>query len=287
MIHIILSDGWGNILFQYAVGRHLAIKNNTTVRFNIENYAGRHHLFDRQIIRQLRLFNIKPINYTANIPYRILRHLGVAGSSYQRRVYYEREHGFSPEVLELKDDICLKGYFQSDKYFKDIEHIIRRDLSFRKDFLDPEGRIYKKQITNTNSVSLHVRRGDYLKLPLFNVCSPKYYDNAAAYMREKLVSPRFFVFSDDIKWCSENLSIPDCRFVDIKAAKTNALIDFQLMRLCKHHIISNSTFSWWAAWLNDHNEKIVVTPNRWFNDESKNMKAVRDTIPGDWIRLNF
>jgi hypothetical protein len=106
-------------------------------------------------------------------------------------------------------------------------------------------------------------------------------------MRDRLVSPRFFVFSDDIEWCSRNFHMPHCRFVNIEASRKNPIIDFQLMSLCKHNIIPNSTFSWWAAWLNEHPEKVVVTPNRWFNDESMNTKALLDTIPDDWIRVDF
>jgi hypothetical protein len=81
--------------------------------------------------------------------------------------------------------------------------------------------------------------------------------------------------------------MPHCRFVNIEASRKNPIIDFQLMSLCKHNIIPNSTFSWWAAWLNEHPEKVVVTPNRWFNDESMNTKALLDTIPDDWIRVDF
>jgi hypothetical protein len=287
MINVILRGGLGNRLFQYAVARHLAIKNNTGVRFNIQYCAGRHNFFDRKVVRQLSLFNIKPIVYTANIYNRIGRRLGIYRSSYEDRIYKVKDWGFFPEVLELKDGAHLDGYFQSEKYFHDVEQIIRNDLRFKKDFLDEEGVIYRKQIAEVNSVSLHIRRGDYLKSKLLNVCDMKYYIKSIEYMRERLETPYFYVFSDDIEWCSRNLSMPDCRFVNIEASRNNPVIDFQLMSLCRHNIISNSSFSWWAAWLNEHCEKIVIAPNRWFNDGDMNMKALQDTIPDNWIRMDF
>jgi len=287
MINVILRCGLGNWLFQYAVGRHLAIKNNTAIRFNIENCLSIHDIFGRKVIRQLSLFNIKPILYTAMIHNKIGRRLGIYMSSHNDRVYHEKGWGFFPEVLELKDGIRLDGFFQSEKYFKDIEKIIRNDLRFRNDSFGEEGAIYKEQITKVNSVSLHIRRGDYLTSKLHNVCNMRYYDKSIAHMQDQLVSPHFFVFSDDIEWCSKNLYTPNCSFVNTQASGKNPIIDFQLMRLCKHNIISNSTFSWWAAWLNEHHKKIVVAPNRWFNDESMNIKALQDTIPDDWIRMDF
>jgi hypothetical protein len=101
------------------------------------------------------------------------------------------------------------------------------------------------------------------------------------------VSPHFFIFSDDLEWCYENFHISNCTFVDIQAARKDPIIDFQLMSLCKHNIISNSTFSWWAAWLNNNHEKVVVAPNRWFNNERKNVQALQDTIPAEWVRIDF
>ena len=217
-----------------------------------------------------------------------MRRLGIHWSScYNDRVYHEKGWGFYPEVLALKDGIHLDGFFQSEKYFKGIEQLIRNDLRFRKDSFGEEGAIYEEQITKLNSVGLHIRRGDYLASNLHNVCNMRYYAKSIAYAQDQLVSPHFFVFSDDIEWCSENLHIPNCSFVNIQASRKNPIIDFQLMSLCKHNIISNSTFSWWAAWLNENHEKIVVAPKRWFNDESMNTQVLQDTIPDDWVRMDF
>jgi hypothetical protein len=217
---------------------------------------------------------------------KIGRRLGIHRQSFNAAVYHEKSWGFNPEVLELKDGIHLEGYFQSEKYFKDVEQVIRNDLRFRKDAFGPEGAICKKQIVNLNSVGVHIRRGDYVTGKLHNMCNLAYYRRSIKYMQDQLVAPHFFVFSDDIGWCSENLHMSNCSFVDIKASRKNPIIDFQLMSSCKHNIISNSTFSWWAAWLNQNHEKKVIAPKRWFNDERMNDLALKDTIPDDWVRMD-
>lgn len=287
MINVILNGNLGNNLFQYAIGKQLAVTNKTTVRLITYRYMNRHDILGRKAIKQLRAFTMEPLVYAAMIPEVIGRRLGIQWPFNKDKVHKEKSGCFYPEVLTLKDGICLDGYFQSEKYFKGIEHIIRNNLRFKKDTFGEEGAIYKEQISNLNSVGLHIRRGDYLKSPLHNVCTMRYYANSIAYMRDRLVSPHFFVFSDDLEWCYENLHNSNCSFVDIQAAKRNPIIDFQLMSLCKHNIISNSTFSWWAAWLNDNHEKVVVAPDRWFNDERKNVQALQDTIPAEWVRMGF
>ena len=289
MINVIIDSGLGNSLFQYAVGRHLAIKNNSRIRtrFSVHKYLNKHDILGLKSIKELSFFNIKPVLWPPVIISRAGRPLGTYWSSHSDRVYHEKGWGFHPEVLELKDGVYLHGFFQSEKYFKDIEQTIRNDLRSGEAIFTEEGAVYKDQITKFNSVSIHVRRGDYLTSPLHNVCNIRYYVNSIAYIRNRLMSPHFFVFSDDIEWCHKNLPIPDCTFVNIRESKKNSIIDFQLMSLCKHNIISNSTFSWWAAWLNENPGRIVVAPKRWFNDERMNACAFSDTIPDSWIRIDF
>jgi hypothetical protein len=287
MVNVILNGNFGNNLFQYALGKQLAIKNKTTLRLITYRYLNKHNILGRKGITALKVFTMEPVLYTAMIHEAIIRRLGIPWSFFMDKVYYEKDWGFNPEVLTVKDGVYLDGYFQSEKYFKSIEHIIRNSLRFKKDTFGEQGAIYKEQILNLNSVGLHVRRRDYLTSPLHNVCNMRYYSKSIAYIQDQLASPHFFIFSDDLEWCRENFHIPNCSFVNIQAAKNNPIIDFQLMSLCKHNIISNSTFSWWAAWLNDNHEKLVVAPNRWFNDERMNDQALQDTIPADWVRMAF
>jgi len=287
MITVVLKYQLGNTLFQYAVGRHLAIKNKTTLRLNLINYLNRHDILGRKIANELDNFRIAAALH-APLHKKIASRLGINLQPGDGQVYYERQWGFDPNVLLLEDGVRLHGFFQSEKYFKDIEQIIRNDLQLKRCSLDKEASIYQRKIMDSNSVSVHVRRGeDYLRSDCNIVCNMNYYIASIKYMQNRLDSPRFFIFSDDTEWCLANMPIDNCSFVHMQAPRKKSITDFQLMRLCKHNIIANSTFSWWAAWLNDNPEKIVVAPNKWFKGERMNASALRDTIPEDWIRINF
>jgi len=285
MITVILKKDFGNILFQYAVGRHLAIKNNTTLRLNLINYLRKKYLYAKKIIRPLQDFGFNAILYRPPLYKKILWRYGVYLPPTDKRFYHEKGWGFDPTVLELKDGTYLDGFFQSEKYFKDIESTIRKDLSLKPSSITQEVLTYKQKIINSNSVGIHIRRGDYLRSKKHNVCDLTYYIKAIKYMQEQILSPRFFVFSDDISWCLKNLRLDNGDFVNLKDSKINFINDFWLLSLCKHTIIPNSTFSWWAAWLSENPDKIVVAPHRWFNNEALNAQAIRDTIPDNWVRL--
>lgn len=285
MITVILKGGLGNILFQYAVGKHVAIKNNTTLRLNLIRYMNKQDFFAKKIIRQLQNFGFSEMLYRPPIYKKILWRYGFYLSPTDKRFFYPKSWGFDPKVLELNDGRWLDGYFQSEKYFKDIEPTIRKELRLNHLSFNHKVRAYKKKITNSNSVGIHIRRGDYLSSPLHRVCDLNYYLKAITYMRERLTSPQFFVFSDDIAWCLKNIKLDNGDFVNLKDSKINFINDFWLLSLCKHTIMPNSTFSWWAAWLNENPDKIVVVPHRWFTKEVLNAKALQDTIPENWVQL--
>jgi len=285
MITIILKGGLGNILFQYAVGRRVAIKNNTTLRLNLIRYMNKKDFFAKKIIRQLQNFGFSEMLYRPSIYKKILWRYGFYLPTTDKRFFYPKGWGFDPKVLLLKDGAFLNGYFQSEKYFKDIEPTIRKELHINHFSFNHEVRAYKEKIENSNSVGIHIRRGDYLSSSLHHVCDLTYYLKAITSMRERLTSPLFFVFSDDLSWCRKNLHFANCNFVEVSGQKENFVPDFWLLSLCKNTIISNSTFSWWAAWLNENPDKIVVAPHRWFTDDVLNAKALQDTIPENWVRL--
>lgn len=154
---------------------------------------------------------------------------------------------------------------------------------------------YKSDVTNeqvaqnilsVNAVSLHVRRGDYVSNLTINqfhgTCSLEYYNQAIAQIAKKVETPHFFVFSDDPEWVKSNLKIDySITIVDHNNADKN-YEDIRLMSLCKHHIIANSSFSWWGAWLCRNPNKIVIAPLKWFNDKSIN---TTDLIPDGWIKI--
>jgi len=288
MITVIPRDKLGNLLFQYAAGRRLAIRNSTTLWLNLLNYMTKRDPFARTVCNQIRSFNI-----VATLRRPLWEKLAVASRlavhpwSRKAGVYREKGFGFDSDVLSLGDGTCLIGFFQSEKYFKDIEPVIRNDLRLKQPLCDEDALRWTDRIRNSNSVGVHVRRGNYLRSALFNVCNMNYYENAIRHMLDRLRNPRFFVFSDDIAWCRANLAIRECDFVDIQAARKDPTIDLRLMSFCAHNVIANSSYSWWAAWLNENPQKIVAAPYRWFGVEDTNARAVQHTILESWERVRF
>lgn len=182
-----------------------------------------------------------------------------------------------------RDDTCyFEGYWQNEGYFKKIRDKILGAYTF-PEFTDEKNLQLAERVNTTNAVSCHVRRGDYLKQPNMCVCTPMYYEHAIAKMNE-LVNPELYViFSDDIQWCKENLTgligNRDVIFVDWNTGE-HSFRDIQLMAICKHNIIANSSFSWWGAWLNQYENKVVVAPKEFGKFEIKN-----DPICDSWVRI--
>src|SRR5262249_39041231 len=144
----------------------------------------------------------------------------------------------------------------------------------------------RKEILSTDAVGLHVRRGDYL-LPEgahMHIIGMDYYRRAAELISERVLNPHFFVFSDDIQWCARTLDIryPHTFVVQDQPSERWTAADFRLMTLCKHFVIANSTFSWWAAWLGSHQDKIVVAPSEWIHNDTEGSKAI---TPVSWVRV--
>lgn len=192
---------------------------------------------------------------------------------------------YKPEILVTKTRNYYLGYWQSEKYFKNISETIRTAFTFDVTKLSQESRQTAQEIQNTNSISIHIRRGDYLldkyqKL-YGGICTLDYYTKAINHMLKNFPDCKFFIFSDDIKWVEENLCnlIHNKTFIDFNKGK-NSWQDMYLMSICKHNIIANSSFSWWAAWLNLNKNKIVISPNKFLN-----IGDSKDLIPEDWIKI--
>lgn len=290
MVIVHLMGGLGNQIFQYAAGRAVAHRNRTQLKLDVS-------ALERDAARSYRLhhFNIVESiatpddvarftkrDFWGRISRRVERYLL---PPYRRSVFAQRFDHFDPDILRLRGSVYLTGYWQSEKYFKDIEHLIRQDFTFRHP-PDPENQKLARIIANTNSVSLHIRRGDYVSNPRFfrkfGVCSLEYYQNAVAKIAEKTSGPHFFVFSDDIDWARGNLRLQyPLTFVAHNGADKD-YEDLRLMSLCRHHIIANSSFSWWGAWLCTYPPKIVIAPQKWFNKADCDTS---DLIPGSWIQV--
>jgi len=203
----------------------------------------------------------------------------------QSYVVRERHFQFDPSVLDLPDGVYLDGYWQSPRYFSDVQPVIRGAFSFDRK-VSEQNRALAARISDADSVSIHVRRGDYTSVRSLNyhgVCSMEYYRSAVRTMASKIRNPVFYVFSDDPAWVKENCSFCRPMIVVEHPGQEQAYTDMWLMSLCKHHIIANSSFSWWAAWLSANPEKIVIAPRQWFRDP--NIKT-DDLIPAAWLRLD-
>jgi len=190
-----------------------------------------------------------------------------------------KNHVFLKHMIEIEEGY-VEGYFQSSDYFNTIKDKIRSNFIFPP--LDDENCRISELIKSTNSVSIHVRRGDYLKQDSsYNVCGLNYFKNAINYIEKHISQPTFFVFSNDIDWCKNHLgNNKEFVYVNHNIGK-NSFRDMQLMSLCKHNIIANSTFSWWGAWLNSYKEKIVCAPEFWFLPDFSG-----DVIPNTWIKIS-
>lgn len=174
------------------------------------------------------------------------------------------------------------GYFQNEKYFKHCRDELLHCFSLKEPLTNKNAEVLE-QIKGTNSVSIHIRRGDYVTLEsantLHGLCSLDYYKKAIEYIAKKVANPHFYVFSDDIKWVEDNLKI-DYPYTVVDFNQEKCHFDMELMKNCKHNIVANSSFSWWGAWLNENPEKIVVAPQKWL---ATNQKC--DIVPGGWVKI--
>ncbi len=174
---------------------------------------------------------------------------------------------YSEQIFEDKKNRYYWGYWQHIDYINQVEDLLRDNLIFPP-IKDAENLHIQDLIQQHNSISLHVRRGDYLQEPLFkDICTEEYYQKSIKYMLETQESPLFIIFSNDISWCKAQFNDLNAIFVEHNSG-INSFKDMQLMSKCKHHIIANSSFSWWGAWLNDSPDKIVISPRKWINDSN-------------------
>lgn len=278
MIIAKITGGLGNQLFQYAVGRAVAMHHQVPLKFDItayENYKlhNGHRLdqfnIEADIAKSAELASLKGAN---NLFCRVLRKAGlVKGKTY----YAEKQRTIYDANVFAEQSRYLDGYWQNEQYFLTIRETLLKELS-PKVPLSSQAQIHLSRIQNTNTVSIHVRRGDYLNHPEIGVLDVDYYKKAVEYIKSNVETPVFFVFSNDLAWCKQNFG-----FIDnpIYIENTQSEIDdLMLMSQCQHNIVANSSFSWWAAWLNQNPSKIVVAPKKWRQDDPENYKY----LPKNW-----
>ena len=294
-----IIGGIGNQLFQYAFVRSLSIKLNQKFKLDLSWYRD-YHKFEKtndlnaatKRTYLLDKFNVKnnllnplylSISYRLN-NYSILNRL---------KKYPVLNHFIYSTIAESEFDIhkiqnlksvYISGFWQKNNLFEEYRDLIKTEFTLRNK-LSVENEFFFNKIEQSTSVAIHIRRGDLLSRPAAVAEQPysteKYYTNSINVMKEKLEKPELFVFSDDIDWVqnNHNFNIPTT-FIDNGGPDYE---HFNLMCNCKHQIIANSTFSWWAAWLNTYSNKIIISPKWWYRDPIKNESAIR--IPEDWIIL--
>ena len=296
MIVVKLMGGLGNQMFQYAFARNLAIKNKTSLKADLdflldraprENFVFREYDLDifqldlkRASDTEIGQFSSQSPSFWQKVKRKLL--------SESKEIVKESHFYFDPIHFSVNKDIYLEGYWQSEKYFKENEAVIRKDFSFSLS-LSKEESLLQKEISSHNAVCINFRRTDFVDLKnssdTHGVTDLEYYENAIGLIVQKIKKPHFYVFSDDIEWCRENFKVEyPITYVghEYKGYKFSSYL--QLMSQCKHFIIPNSTFAWWAAWLCENHSKIVVTPDKWFKD-SELQKQTKDIIPEDWLKL--
>jgi hypothetical protein len=293
MIVVKLQGGLGNQMFQYAAGRRLAHLHRTELKLDLSWFdrispviTSRKYELSAYPIRATvatveDMRNFMPTKLPAMLNRLIAQFLPLR----MHRYVLERQYHFDPDILSLPDDVYLDGYWQCPNYFVDIASTIRDEFTLRND-PDPENHQLVEEIKGTESVAVHIRRGDYISHPahrrLYATCSREYYQSAAEMIAGRVRQPYYFVFSDDPDWVRKNVtSVSPVRFIDHNGPD-RACEDMRLMSCCKHHIIANSSFSWWGAWLSRSADKIVIAPTHWFKDETL---STRDLIPRQWMQL--
>lgn len=246
----------GNQLFQFSSAVGISKKRGFEVAFPIENCS---MFIPNGPIdpKNGQMMNVKcDLLDCFDIPSSYFRSIGELRST---SVYSERDFKFNPEVLSLPPNTDLYGYFQDERYFKEERDLILSLLKFKEEYENSAKEFISTIDPEFQKISLHIRRGDYTLYPNHHpVCSMEYYKSAMNKFNSE--KNKFLIFSDDLEWCKETFKGDQFVFVDSGSPYS----DLKIMTLCDHHIIANSSYSWWGAWMNDNKNKRVIAPSRWF-----------------------
>ncbi|WP_397447063.1 alpha-1,2-fucosyltransferase [Polaribacter sp. R77954] len=267
MIIVRIVGGLGNQMFQYAYAKALEQKG-----FDVQIDTSKFKTYKLHGGYQLDKYNID-LKVAGIIP-TFLSLVKVKENVKEKNLL------FNDNLFNLKGNEFVKGYFQTEKYFTNIRDILLNQFVIKEKISDSTIQCAKHIEKHKNTCSIHIRRGDFISDQKANsihgTCDLKYYQKAIECINTKFKETHFFVFSDDISWTKKNLKIDNATFINHKTIPHE---DLYLMSLCKHNITANSSFSWWGAWLNQHKDKTVIAPKKWFIDK-KNEVACKN-----WIQL--
>lgn len=294
-----IIGGLGNQMFQYAFA--LSLKNKfgqDTVCLYIGNYSKVTDNLGYELKKVFGIDEILIIN--SKIIEKLIDKSQSKISKLRRRLFGQKKSYFGErifkydpyvyEYIQPQHLVFLSGAWQDEDYFSNIKKIILKSFSFVNK-LSTRNEELRRYINTVNSVSMHIRRGDYIsnekyRLLLGNICNYSYYLKSVEYIETYQKHLVYFIFSDDIEWVKCHFDFLHDRnviYVDHNT-DTDSSVDMQLMSYCNHNIIANSTFSWWGAWLNQNPTKIVIAPNRWFRDSPGYEN--NHIVPDDWIKID-
>lgn len=285
MIITEINGGLGNQLFQYAAGLSLAEKHQTQLKINVDFKQA-----DTSRTLGLSHFNIfldtatpeeiKHYYPTSLLFRKILSYLPLA----LQKFYKERQFSYQPDFEKLGPNVYLKGYWQSERYFSKIEKNIKAAFTLNPQYFE-DAKALIDELSNSESVSIHVRKGDYLVQPYldyYEQLDSDYYQRAISKLKTYNQNIKLYVFTDDAHWVKQHLVL-DTPYTIVSGTLTKSMYeDFEAMKSCKYHVIANSSFSWWTAWLSARQDKKVIAPKYWFNDGPKDTE---DLIPKTWHLL--
>ena len=296
MKFVALTGGLGNQMFIYAFCEELRTRGESASLFiqhrtNLKKYG--HQGYELE-----KLFDIKANNnFLSKIATFLLmlfsQCIRVVPVIY-RNIFYKAVGihivAVDENFIYYPDVFCFKarnqlyrGTWQSEQYFSNAKNIVRKRFSFKHELLSETTKIITQQMLTQETVSIHIRRGDYLSDQYANgfagVCTMEYYNKAIEIVKSKIAKLQFYIFTDDPEWVNENFKLANAVYVQHNTG-SDSWQDMYLMSQCKHNIIANSSFSWWGAWLNANPEKIVVAPQKWWR-----LFDVDDVVPKDWHRV--
>lgn len=291
-----IAGGLGNQMFQYAFLKAIAKNNNEPVAIDLSLYKPANTLNGINLVHNgyelKKIFGIdlpvaskREVNRLAITPDNLFkRAIKKFFPKKTHLMYYSL--AFAPDYLKPQGkDLFYEGYWQSEKYFSDIKEQIKKDFTFPDS--DQTNKAFLEQLGN-NSLSIHVRRGDYKNQKVLSLLEKDYYDRALTYITQNQKITGIAVFSNDIEWCRQNLDFKGLPvFFATHNTGSDSYKDMALMSKCSHNIIANSSFSWWSAWLNSNPDKTVIAPKNWVNPEfdADYLKLLDDIVPENWIKL--
>lgn len=297
MVIVKIMGGLGNQLFQYAAAKRLALKHNVELKLDpnfendkLRNYKLQYFNIEEQIATKDEILDLTVSFKKHNkIKNKIQRKLQLLKPYYKRRYYKHKTWINDLGVLKATKNVYLDGYWAREKFFTEIKNELVGLFEIKEEFVTTDFLTLKKEIEKVNSVSLHIRRGDYAKnlktLNFFGLMSIEYYQKSIDYINKKHNNNVFYVFSDDIEYVKQNFDF-NAKVIYVENKDLQDYHELKLMSFCKHNIIANSTFSWWAAWLNENFEKTVIAPNKWYNDKKAQAYYEKYSIvPKTWIKL--